>query len=83
MMTCAFCCTVLADEDFVVVEDILDGKFFALGDNINDSSDSREWGSVPVENIRGKVVFWPMVVIPALQYLLFLSWTAQLLFKIF
>lgn len=30
---------------------------FVLGDNSGDSYDSRYYGSVPVENIRGKVLF--------------------------
>src|SRR5580765_1123120 len=34
-----------------------DGRYFALGDHRNQSSDSRMWGYVPRENIYGKAVF--------------------------
>ena len=38
-----------------------EGQYFACGDNFNNSYDSRYWGPVPAENLRGcaSVVFWP------------------------
>jgi signal peptidase I len=41
------------------------GYFFAMGDNRDYSSDSRFWGLVPFENIKGKAMFvWFSLSIP-------------------
>jgi signal peptidase I len=39
-----------------------DGQIYVLGDNRNQSSDSHQWGYVPVGTVVGRalVIYWPL-----------------------
>ena len=36
---------------------VKDGHLFAMGDNRDNSSDSRAWGQVPIEHVKGRALF--------------------------
>lgn len=44
-------------EDNMYEYKVPEDKYFLIGDNRPESIDSRSWGAVPVEDIRGVVVF--------------------------
>jgi signal peptidase I len=47
--------------DYLGTWSVPEGQLFVLGDNRNNSSDSHDWGTVPMDYVVGKavLVYWP------------------------
>jgi signal peptidase I len=52
---------IAADPAYDIVSEVPQDSLFVLGDNRNNSSDSHNWGPVPLDFVVGKAVFvyWP------------------------
>ena len=52
---------IAADPAYDIISEVPEDSLFVLGDNRNNSSDSHNWGPVPLDFVVGKavLVYWP------------------------
>jgi len=55
-------------DDFGPVK-VPEGTVFGMGDNRDNSADSRSWGFIPLDNIKGKALFIHLPLDPSRHYL--------------